>query len=204
MTNIKHNGLALAKSSKDNISFLLERYKGSIESSNFFSYKKDPSKSSLKDLPTQVLNEIVLILNTGEYSVRKVSEHLGIDPRSISLFCKESGYVWSIAHRAFLSKKKYDLYKISNLKGNSSVSPSEEKKYKKYKNKKITINLSKVAANILEMRQCLQKKSRDTIISDLLLNSATSEERTLAENINITVRARVLVEDSTDLIEENY
>jgi hypothetical protein len=68
--------------------------------------------------------------------------------------------------------------------------------------KKVTVALSKTSFNILEMHKCLQNKSADIIMDELIIKSSTPEQRALAQSLDIIVRSRK-VEENLDLHGEN-
>lgn len=157
------------------------------------------SKTSLEKIPQEVQDVIIPMINSG-YGLRKVAEHLNVSSKSISAFAKMKGYVWSIAKRSYVLKSEYESSKISMEKKKATAFSGDKSLNSGLK--KVTVALSKTSFNILEMHKCLQNKSADIIMDELIIKSSTPEQRALAQSLDIIVRSRK-VEENLDLHGEN-
>ena len=184
------------------IVYKLDIYKGDIQSSNLLRFKKTagPARQSLEAIPSGVLEDVVPIINRREgFTMAFISQHLGVSSKSLSKYIKEKGFIWNIETRGYLSTDQYDLYKAVKLEkkllGQGKVSKPRE-------SKKLSIQVSRLVFNIIEIKKCLSSKATEDIISKLVVDSATPDELRIAKNASLQIKYKVIQDDSSTEVKE--
>jgi hypothetical protein len=140
---------------------------------------------SLDHLSQDLKSEIVPLINYG-LKISAISLHLQVNSKVISKYLKEEQFHWVIEHRAYLNNDMFTTYKQSKIK----ESQRSLKKPSNSKIKNISLKLSPLSSNLVEIQKYSSGQTSEESINHLIESTCSPEAKTFAEKFIVTIKSR--------------
>lgn len=175
-----NNDLIIVSNKQNILKFSQEE----VNQSNLLKYipQEGISFSSLDHVSEEIKKEIVPLVNYG-LKLGAVATHLQVPSKILSKYLKENGFHWIVEYKCYVNEATYNAYKASKTK-------TKPKSLKKKHFKNISLKLSSLANNIVEIQRYSFDQTTEEAINYLIESTCSPEAKKIADKFTVIVKSK--------------
>lgn len=179
-SNFMNSDLIIVSNKQNILKFTQEE----VNQSNLLKYvpQENISFSSLDHVSEDIKKEIVPLINYG-LKLGALATQLQVPSKILSTYLKQNGFHWIIEYRGYVNDATYTAYKSSKIK---TIPKSLKKKHSKI----ISLTLSSLANNIVEIQRYSFDQTIEEAINYIIESTCSSEAKKIAEKFTVMVKSR--------------
>jgi hypothetical protein len=155
-----------------------------VNQSNLLKYipRDGISFFSLDHVSEEIKKDIVPLINYG-LKLGSIAAHVQVSSKILSKYLKENGFHWIIEYRAYVNESTYNSYKASKIK-------TKPKSLKKTHFKKISLKLSSLANNIVEIQRYSFDQTTEEAVNQIIESTCSTEVKKFADKFTVIVKSK--------------